>query len=164
MDVDQVQAVAQECGVTAMPTFHFYFGGRKVDELRGADSNRLQELVARHGTKSVLSGGGGGFGGTGYRLGGSATSYAAPVTLQSVTTHSSDAESVIQAVVVLGFSREAAIDAIQATGTTEMESVIDWLLQNASPSESAPEEQRAPSGSPTTLAIRSDISFHPTRA
>jgi hypothetical protein len=30
-----------------MPTFHFYKGGAKVEEMMGADQNKLVELIAK---------------------------------------------------------------------------------------------------------------------
>jgi thiol-disulfide isomerase/thioredoxin len=47
-DVDDADEVASTCGIQAMPTFQFYKGGVKVDELRGADIKRLSALVAKH--------------------------------------------------------------------------------------------------------------------
>lgn len=37
-----------ECKINAMPTFHFYKGGKKIDELMGADQNKLEALIAQH--------------------------------------------------------------------------------------------------------------------
>ncbi|PVH77541.1 thioredoxin-domain-containing protein [Cadophora sp. DSE1049] len=45
VDVDKAKDVAQTCGITAMPTFQFYRGGRKIDEVKGADSQQLSTKV-----------------------------------------------------------------------------------------------------------------------
>jgi thioredoxin 1 len=47
-DVDDANDVAAECGIRAMPTFQFYKGGEKVDELTGADPKQLEALVKKH--------------------------------------------------------------------------------------------------------------------
>ena len=43
-----VQTVAQECGISAMPTFQVWKGNQKVDELVGASKDKLQALVEKH--------------------------------------------------------------------------------------------------------------------
>ncbi|KAL3158313.1 hypothetical protein ABBQ38_010557 [Trebouxia sp. C0009 RCD-2024] len=48
VDVDAVEAVAQECGISAMPTFQVWKGGQKVDELVGASKDKLNALVEKH--------------------------------------------------------------------------------------------------------------------
>ncbi|KAH7403851.1 thiol-disulfide exchange intermediate [Cadophora sp. MPI-SDFR-AT-0126] len=45
VDVDRAKDVAQACGITAMPTFQFYRGGRKIDEVKGADSQQLSTKI-----------------------------------------------------------------------------------------------------------------------
>lgn len=48
VDVDDADDVAATCGIQAMPTFHFYKGGVKVDEMMGADKDTLERKVAQH--------------------------------------------------------------------------------------------------------------------
>ena len=34
--------------ISAFPTFHFYVKGQKVDEMKGADPRRLEQIVLKH--------------------------------------------------------------------------------------------------------------------
>lgn len=45
VDVDDLEDVAAECGISAMPTFHLYSNGVKVQELTGADKGKLEALA-----------------------------------------------------------------------------------------------------------------------
>jgi len=45
LDTDAVPAVAQECGIRAMPTFLFFKGGRQVHEIVGADHKALEKAI-----------------------------------------------------------------------------------------------------------------------
>ena len=48
VDVDECKSIAQRCGVTAMPTFQFLRGGRKVGEVKGANAAALELALTQH--------------------------------------------------------------------------------------------------------------------
>jgi len=48
VDVDECEEVAMEYKITAMPTFKFIKGGNVVDELMGANADRLKALINTH--------------------------------------------------------------------------------------------------------------------
>ncbi|KAI8804269.1 thioredoxin-like protein [Cladochytrium replicatum] len=56
VDVDKSPDIAQKEGVTAMPTFVFYSGGKHVESVRGADINKVERVVTQ-----LAAGGTGGF-------------------------------------------------------------------------------------------------------
>ncbi|CAF3536083.1 unnamed protein product, partial [Fusarium graminearum] len=47
-DVDELPDLTAELGVRAMPTFFVFKGGKKVDELVGANPQALQSMLAKH--------------------------------------------------------------------------------------------------------------------
>lgn len=60
VDVDKCQEVATRQGVSAMPTFHVYRNGNKLEELRGADPVALERMVEKHCNAEATSGNTGG--------------------------------------------------------------------------------------------------------
>ena len=46
VDVDEAADIAQDCGISAMPTFQFYKNSERVSEFAGADPNRLKATIA----------------------------------------------------------------------------------------------------------------------
>jgi thioredoxin len=56
-DVDKAKDVAQACGITAMPTFQFFKGGKKVDEVKGADVQQLTTKIGYYTSAAVKENG-----------------------------------------------------------------------------------------------------------
>ena len=46
IDVDDLDDVAAECGISAMPTFQLYSNCVKVQEMTGADETKLAAMAA----------------------------------------------------------------------------------------------------------------------
>ena len=62
-DVDEAEDVAEECGVTAMPTFQLFVGGGQTKcagEVCGVDEASLRKLLEKHGGSSCSGVGNGG--------------------------------------------------------------------------------------------------------
>lgn len=64
VDVDKCQTTAATYNITAMPTFLFLKNGKKVDEIKGADPQKLEDKIKKW--YSVESEGGGSSGVHGY--------------------------------------------------------------------------------------------------
>jgi thioredoxin 1 len=48
VDVDQLKDLSKESRIEAMPTFHVYINGEKVDEMRGASVTKLVAMIEKH--------------------------------------------------------------------------------------------------------------------
>lgn len=48
VDVDEADEVAAQCGIQSMPTFQFFKNGEKIDEMLGADQNKLAEMIIKY--------------------------------------------------------------------------------------------------------------------
>eukprot|EP00029_Vermamoeba_vermiformis_P001618 TRINITY_DN1181_c0_g1_i1.p1 TRINITY_DN1181_c0_g1~~TRINITY_DN1181_c0_g1_i1.p1 ORF type:complete len:226 (+),score=34.47 TRINITY_DN1181_c0_g1_i1:25-702(+) len=65
VDVDELSDLAGQLGVKAMPTFYLYLKGKKVDDLVGADPNKLESKIkAKMGEANYFPGGGNKLGST----------------------------------------------------------------------------------------------------
>ena len=47
IDVDDNSEAAEACGISAMPTFKIYKGGKEVDELTGASEEKLKAILQK---------------------------------------------------------------------------------------------------------------------
>ena len=48
VDVDECEEIAMDNEISAMPTFKFFKGGKVVDELVGANPDKLKEIINKH--------------------------------------------------------------------------------------------------------------------
>lgn len=51
VDVDENSETAEAEGISAMPTFKFYKNGAEIDNMMGADANKLKQLCEKYNKK-----------------------------------------------------------------------------------------------------------------
>ena len=53
VDVDDNEATAKMCGISSMPTFRVYQGGKLLEEFKGAHADRLKDFVGTYATPEI---------------------------------------------------------------------------------------------------------------
>jgi thioredoxin 1 len=48
VDVDELEEISTEAGISAMPSFYIYKNGQIVDKLVGASKEKLEELIKKY--------------------------------------------------------------------------------------------------------------------
>ena len=48
VDVDELEEISSEAGISAMPSFYIYKNGQIVDKLVGASKEKLEELIKKY--------------------------------------------------------------------------------------------------------------------
>ena len=56
VDVDKVRAVAQQQGISSMPTFKMFKNGVKTDEFSGFSEEKMKDMLVRAGCKEATAG------------------------------------------------------------------------------------------------------------
>ncbi|GAM17665.1 hypothetical protein SAMD00019534_008400 [Acytostelium subglobosum LB1] len=157
VDVDQCRSTAQQCGISAMPTFHFYIKSTKVDEFSGADPNRLKQCIERHQTNEVST-----FATPGNVLGhGSAGSPAAaqqPAAARPAQPEKLQPNAKMLAELIeMGFPENRAIKALLTVKNQSAETAMEWIFANMeNPQIDEPFVDQSGGGSTTTTTSSSD--------
>ena len=140
VDVDQTPDVAQQCSVSAMPTFHMYKAGRRVVEFAGADRNRLQAEVQRHAPSSEEIA----FASSGNRLGSSSAASASSSGQSAREIAAAAAAKRFQSAKPKSSSPSSSRDGKRKSKTDK---VTDAIMNDANESAEA-EEEPAPQNDP----------------
>jgi len=145
VDVDECQQTANDYKVQAMPTFMFFKNGQKIDSVRGADPQALEDKVRElGGDKAKVEA----FTGSGQTLGGSGgTPQPRPWDRPNPTGSSASAPSgsangdagaaaapgieLVPQLMEMGFSKQKCIRAVTVTKTVEIQVALEWLFEHA---------------------------------
>lgn len=140
-------------GIRAFPTFHFIIKGNKVDEMRGADAGKLEQMVVKNKASATSTGGGGAaaaFGGQGNVLGGWNGVGTPPIPGASTATTSSSATASAAA------AREARLKALEQKYPGSTAGVTSTSTSSSSASTSTATKPAPTASAATTAAMEVD--------
>eukprot|EP01103_Thecamoeba_quadrilineata_P019348 TRINITY_DN7793_c0_g1_i1.p1 TRINITY_DN7793_c0_g1~~TRINITY_DN7793_c0_g1_i1.p1 ORF type:complete len:470 (-),score=149.45 TRINITY_DN7793_c0_g1_i1:65-1474(-) len=159
VDVDELSSFAQNNGVRAMPTFIFFKNRQKVAELQGANPQKLQDLIAEHGTLSASSSLGGG-GGGGYTLGGTPGASNANDNNQLASSEAAKSakQSIRTELLEMGFDQTIIDEAERATSFDSLQTAVEWIFMKQSEGEGSGSDGQSLGGQPRAGALTQDSS------
>lgn len=144
VDVDECPQTANDNKVQAMPTFMFFKNGQKIDSIRGADPQALEDKIRElGGDKEKMES----FTGSGQTLGGTGgPPQPRPWDRPNPTGSSSPAASgsdggggaaaapgieLVPQLMEMGFSKQKCVRAVTVTKTVEIGVALEWLFEHA---------------------------------
>lgn len=147
VDVDECSQTANDYKVQAMPTFMFFKNGQKIDSVRGADPQALEDKIRElGGDKAKMES----FSGSGQTLGGSGgppqprpwdrPNAAGSSSSVSAPSASSNGEAgaaapagiqLVPQLMEMGFSKQKCVRAVTVTKTTDIQVALEWLFEHA---------------------------------